>query len=305
MKKQAFLLVTNQLTKKIVEQYYLLKSATADLGEVYILYHASNGTEDKLKSYSEQLNIEVFTDDILRNIGYTPIKNALVPGSNHFPVLQFYLDHSQYSYYWSIEDDVVFNGDWKKFFNNVSTHEFDFITSHIRRYSDVPDWSWWNSFKQPQEDLDKPELVNSFNPIYRISDKALSYIHNCLITGYSGHHEVLIVTLLNRSGFKIADFSDTENELTPTLSYCTLKTMRWVPVFLFIGFNKNKLYHPVKGNLTNKQIEEYAVRTLMNKKKYHTYSKRTFRSLFRSFYKRFKKFVIKRTRIFKLRKIEK
>lgn len=287
MKKQAFLLVTNQITKKIVEKYYLLKTAAADLGDVYILYHVSNGTEYKLKSYTEQLNIEVFTDDILHNIGYTPIENTLVPGSNHFPVLQFYLDHTQYSYYWSIEDDVVFNGDWKKFFNKVSIQEFDFITSHVRRYSDLPDWWWWDSLKQPQEDFDKAELINSFNPIYRISNKALNYIHNCLINGYSGHHEALIVTLLNRSGFKIADFSDTKNEITPTLSYCSLKTMRWKPVFLFIGFKKNQLYHPVKENLTIVQIEEYAVRTLLNKKEYLTNTKSTFRELFKSFFNRF------------------
>jgi hypothetical protein len=266
--KQAFLIITTGLSKKAIKNYHTLKKAVADLGDVFFLYHSN---ENKIPGGLEEVKIETFTDEILHNLNYTPIQKTLVPGSNHFPVLQFYLKHPDYTYYWCLEDDVAFNGNWKDFFKNISdNHGYDFITSHIRRYSDKPRWFWWKSFSAPPGTIKKKELINSFNPIYRISNKALNYIDTCLKGGYSGHHEVLLPSLLKKAGFKIADFAAAENHVTPVLSYCTLRTMRWKPVFFMAGFRKNTIYHPVKENITFKQIIVYIKRTIYNQKEYFT-----------------------------------
>ena len=265
---QAILILTNGTSKDILKIYNKLKNAAADFGDVYVLYHTN---DNKIPDGLEGVKVETFTDEILGSLNYKPLKNKLVPGSNHFPVLQFYLKHPGYTYYWCIEDDVAFSSNWKNFFENVSPAlDYDFITSHIRRYSDLPTWYWWNTLKVPQGEFNNEEKLNSFNPIYRISNKALKYIDACLKNGYSGHHEVLLPSLLRKEGFKIADFGSVDNHVTPKLSYCTLGTMRWKPVFFFPGNKKNKLYHPVKLKVTFKQFLVLIKRTIYNQTEYFT-----------------------------------
>ena len=86
--------------------------------------------------------------------------------------------------------------------------------------------------------------------------------------GYNGHNEVLIPTLLKKAGFSIADLSDDDNNITPKLSFCTQKTMRWRPVFLFLGNKKNTLYHPVKQKVSLRQFYIYVKRSITNNKRY-------------------------------------
>jgi hypothetical protein len=264
---QAFLIITQNPSKHVLKLYYKIKNAVAGNGDVILLYHNNNNRQPSLP---EDVKVVTFTDDVLKNLGYKPIRTRLLPGSNHFPVLQFFLTQPQYEYYWCIEDDVAFNGRWEEMFDAVSSLHYDFIASHIRRHCDIPDWFWWDSYRGPGEDFDPDSLLSSFNPIYRISNKALAFIDLHLKKGYRGHHEVLIPTLLSRSGYSIADFSSEANHVTPHLSFCTLKTMRWIPVVLFVGNSKNKLYHPVKPTIKFSQVIEYITRTFQNKKEYLT-----------------------------------
>jgi hypothetical protein len=265
--KQAVLIITRNLTKHVIRVYNKIKTAITGNGDVFLLYHNDN---NNIQPIPAGINVVTFTNNVLKDLQYEAIRTKLVPGSNHFPILQFFLTHDSYGYYWCIEDDVEFNGRWEDLFGAVSPLNYDFITSHIRRHSDIPDWFWWDSYRVPGEDFNAENLISSFNPIYRISGKALSYVDTHLKNGYRGHHEVLLPTLLSRGGFSIADFSTQKNHVTPHLSFCTLRTMRWLPVFLHVGNNKNKLYHPVKATIKWSQVMEYIKRTVRNRKEYLT-----------------------------------
>jgi hypothetical protein len=266
--KQAFLIITQNILKPTINLYLKIKEATKNLGDVFLIYHS--GDNEIPKEY-ENLEIQTFSDAILTDLNYTPISKSIFPGSNHFPILNFYLKNKNYTHYWCIENDVAFNGTWDDFFNNIpSKLDYDFITSHIRKYDEVPHWHWWKTFSANGSHFSKEELYRSFNPIYRISGTALKYIDSCLKSGCKGHHEVLYPSLLKKAGFNFADLSSEENYLTTGLSYCTLETMRWKPVFLFKGFKKNKLYHPVKPQVTFRQLMVYIKRSLLNEKRYLT-----------------------------------
>lgn len=267
LNKQAFLIVTQDISKHVLKLYNRIKAAVAGTGDVFLLYHNNKNITPEVP---KGVQVVTFTNNVLTDLQYKPIRTKLVPGSNHFPVLQFFLANRQYQYYWCIEDDVEFNGKWKDLFDAVSTLDYDFITSHIRRHSDMPDWFWWDSYRVPGEDFDADNLIGSFNPIYRMSNRALAYVDTNLKNGFRGHHEVLLPTLLKRGKFSIADFSTEANSITPNLSFCTLRTMRWLPVFLFVGNNRNKLYHPVKANIKFSQVMEYITRTFKGKKEYLT-----------------------------------
>lgn len=110
--KQAILIVTNRISKDVIKRYHKLRKATAESDDVFLLYHTNNiSTPVEF----EGIEVETFTDDILHNLHYKPIRKTLVPGSNHFPVLNFYMNHPGYAYYWSVEDDVAFTGNWQYF----------------------------------------------------------------------------------------------------------------------------------------------------------------------------------------------
>lgn len=267
-RKEAFLIVSQNPSKRVLNLYSKIKEAVADRGEVYLLCHVK---KNKAPDLDPDINVFTFTNDVLTDLQYKAIRTKLVPGSNHFPVLQFFLTYPGFSHYWCIEDDVAFSGKWADLFDSITPWlDYDFITSHIRRYSDVPDWAWWDSYRIPGEDFEPNGLINSFNPIYRISNLALRFVDTCLKNGYRGHHEVLLPSLLMRGGFSIADFSTEENKVTPNLSFCTPRTMRWLPVYLFVGNDPNKLYHPVKAKISFNQVMELIRRTVKNKKEYLT-----------------------------------
>ncbi|WP_209332807.1 DUF3405 domain-containing protein [Lunatimonas salinarum] len=258
MISQAYLILANKSSLQLIEKYKLIFEHTKNLGDTLLLYHL-----DKASPKFKEEGVEVFnfTDEVLSSLNYFPLGFTLVPGSNHFPLLKFYLSHPNYDYYWCIEDDVDFSGDWSAFFEEFSSVDADFISSHIRRYQDEPEWPWWSALAHPYFVIPQEQRIRSFNPIYRISRAGLELLHKALSSKWCGHHEVLIPTLLYESGLSISDFGGMgefvpdgfENrfylENTPNpKGILSDGTMRWRPVFEKIGNLENKLYHPVKLN---------------------------------------------------------
>jgi hypothetical protein len=171
----------------------------------------------------------------------------LVPGNAHFPLLQFYREFPGYHYYWLIEHDVRFSGDWRLFFYELRECDADFLTCHVRNYENAPNWDWWQ-LDHPEHNIKRPDMLASFNPIYRISNRSLSFLHQKLIEGWKGHNEVLFPTLLCRHGFKILDMGG-QGIYTPQHwkdKFYTAETLKYRPVFKRPGNMKNLLYHPVK-----------------------------------------------------------
>ena len=253
--------MTNVVTDQIIELYHQICNSTATLGDTFLLYHKKDGSD--VPEILDSINHEIFTDNILKELDYTPMKDTLLPGSNHFPVLKFFLDHPVYTAYWCIEDDVRFNGDWLLFFSSFPvTLKYDFLACRILRYSDKPHYFWWETFENisiPLSNsvcLDKYDCLISFNPIYRISPGALTFIDRSLKEGWKGHHEVLIPTLLHYNGFKILDFGGYGEFVLPENQnlFYNEKTFRWRPGFNKMGNEKDKLYHPLKVNLNEHRV---------------------------------------------------
>jgi hypothetical protein len=257
-KRQVILLATHIVNEAVLHLYAELKAGLSPADDLYLLIHHEEEWKGILQ-LPEDVSHYSFNIDSLNALRYTPIKETIVPGSNHFPVLQFYLEHPAYDYYWNIEYDVAFTGRWKKLFTTCLSINTDFMTCHIRYYDEDLLWPWWNSLKT-NIPVSRASLLRSFNPIYRISPKALSFLDRFLKEeGNSGHHEVLLPTVLHFSGFKIADFGgngkfvpegfhnrfyiDEENNFQEKKNPAT---MRYRPIFRVPGTEKNKLYHPIK-----------------------------------------------------------
>lgn len=259
MKKQVILLSSHIFNEFIISQYNKLREATGDNTDLFLLIELENGSlaiPDNIKYFP-------FDVDTLNNLHYEPIEESIIPGSNHFPVFQFYKANPQYDYYWNIEYDVYFNGEWSVFFNTFNFIDSDFVSSHLERFHQTPNWTWWKSLQLKTIDIPQSQYVKSFNPIYRISNNAMNTLNKVLLAGNLGHHEVLIPTVLNYLGYKINDFGGIGEFVLPGFensfyltnpsvenSFYMGSSMRFRPIFNLNELDKEKnnnlLYHPVK-----------------------------------------------------------
>jgi len=261
-KHNIFLFLTHKGSAPVLANFNNLLLTGRESGEARILFHQKS---DAVPESVYKLNPFLFSDHNLAQLNYIPIAESLLPGSNHFPLLAFYLNYPDYAYYWCIEDDVVFNGDWDYFFAAFQNYPHDFVSCHIRSYDEEPDWFWWNSLLHPDEFIPKNKRIRSFNPIYRISNRALAFIHRALTDYWAGHHEVVFPTLLHENGFTIMDFGGDGSfvlQENKNLFYTSSQsngngvltegTMRFRPSWNITGNEKNKLYHPVKADVSNR-----------------------------------------------------
>lgn len=243
--KQAVLYLTNKSNEWTLSAFHALEQSLQGMADVYFAYHQQG---DVLPVSLQNIeNLFVFTSDVLNELGYTPIeKGKLVPGSNHFPLLKFFKENQCYDYYWLVEDDVRFSGDWKDFFDSFASSTSDFLSSVIETKAENPTWYWWTSLKTGNEVIAEEKLLKSFNPIYRLSSQALVCIDAHLRIGWMGHYEVLLPTLLYNKGFLLEDFGGEGAFVCPEnkAKFYNDTSMRIAPVLP--DDRKSYLFHPVK-----------------------------------------------------------
>lgn len=284
LKDHAFLIATHGYSNDVFNEYKSVSKAVADYGKVFLLYHQKGTSHPPALS---KVNHHLFTDAILHELSYVPLRNSLVPGSNHFPLLDFFLKHAGFKFYWYIEDDVAFNGNWKHFFNSFQHLPHDFISSYIKCWQQGSTWPWWE-LAHPVLHIELQNRLRSLNPVYRLSNRALSFLHQSLAARWVGHHEVLLPTLLYNNKFTLMDFGGAGEFVLPSNKnkFYTSRTYRWKPAFKKVGISKNKLYHPVKPVYSTTQPDKDIYAVYLG---YQTTSSSTLVLL----YKKGKKFVIK------------
>ncbi|RNC66766.1 glycosyltransferase [Proteiniphilum sp. X52] len=252
-KKTVILYVTHRIDETIIERYVNIKNSVKNMSDVFLLFNK----EEENVDIPEGIIPYYFDVESLNNLCYEPIKETIIPGSNHFAVLQFFKDYPTYDYYWNIEYDVYFTGEWDYLFSSFDHIDADFLSSHIERFKDFPNWYWWHSFHLNDVDLPLSQMIKSFNPIYRISKGALKLLNNTLKGGRSwGHHEVFIPTVLNYFGMKIIDFGGHGEFVIPgneekfySSQGHNNGSMRYRPAYYENEVTEiNKLYHPVKSH---------------------------------------------------------
>ena len=243
--KQAVLYLTNKSNEWTLSSFHALEQSLQGKADVYFAYHQQG---DVLPVSLQNIeNLFVFTSDVLKELGHTPIERGkLVPGSNHFPLLKFYKENQGYDYYWLVEDDVRFSSEWKDFFGSFASCTSDFLSSVIETKAENPTWYWWTSLKTGNEVIAEEKLLKSFNPIYRLSRQALACIDAYLRIGWMGHYEVLLPTLLYNKGFLLEDFGGEGTFVRPenNAKFYDDTSMHIAPVLP--DDRKNYLFHPVK-----------------------------------------------------------
>lgn len=260
MSSQIVLMSTHLLNEETQMRFDKLRKDLQDDYEVVLLYNEPRLREDSLAS--ADIESHVFMTDIekLIRLGYRPIRRTISPGSAHYPLMSFFLEHQNYDFYWQIEYDVFFSGNWRTLVDDCAARlpNTDFLSCHIERYDKRKNggWGWWRSGNRMDTPIEK--LIKSFNPVMRISNEGLKAIDISQREELSAHFEVMLPTLLYNKGFNIADIGGT-GSFTPEefknkyyIQYEGVNngTMRWRPCFSMeeiqtIG-KRDTLYHPLK-----------------------------------------------------------
>lgn len=254
MQKSTYLYLTNYLNQSVKSEYTKIKNAVDETDDVLLLYNYKNEIPEQLHGY----NYHAFNFQELKDLDlplYT--SHSIVPGNTHLPLIDFYKKNPAYKYYWVIENDVRFAGNWKTFFDRVNPYTEDYLTTHVRWYHEEPQWPRWE-LKHPEKEIKSTQRLRAFNPIYRLSNNALAYLIEEFEKGCWGHYEMTFPTLIYHSSFKMMDMGG-DSVFTPdALRYKIYTshtrdkknlndgTFRFRPPYFIYGLKRNHLYHPVK-----------------------------------------------------------
>jgi hypothetical protein len=220
------------LNNEILKRFYSLKEQIADNIDLVLSYDNSRGDIEK----KQDVVYHIYDVNKIVNMGYK-YSNEYNPLwiNPEYAILNFYLNNKQYKYYWIIDYDVFYNGNWADFINNYSKSEADLITTYTTDWhSNEKYWPWTASLKFKK---DIHSIRRAFFAIYRFSNKALRFLNEKYKQGYSGFCEVLVPTLLYNNGYVIQDIGK---------KFYDGITFWHEPLSKDVELQPDKLYHPFR-----------------------------------------------------------
>ncbi len=147
-------------------------------------------------------------DEITRLLPY-PQKHRHHPGTFwpkniDLPLMWFFNTAPDYDYYWVIEYDVRFTGNWQVFFRHFAENDSDLLATTLFDYDFRPQWPHWKSLRSPVR-IPLEARSRATLSFYRLSRPALQALHLGYTQRWGGHYEVTIPTLLKHQGFTLED----------------------------------------------------------------------------------------------------
>lgn len=200
--RTAILFITHIYNEEINQQVDKLRNETRNMADLYVCQQTDLCGAD----VSEQSGLFLYTPDDLNELNCNVWECSMPGGNVHLVMLSFFRLHPRYDHYWVIEYDVRFTGCWRKFFSFFEDRDEDFISAHVETVDDNPEWSRWNEIELVNISLNRDGLLKSFNPICRLSGRALRLLDERCRLGDRGHFEVLLPTLFRYYKLNIADF---------------------------------------------------------------------------------------------------
>ena len=244
--------------ERVVANIAKLAADVSGRCDVMFLYDAKPAKVDLREVPDGVPCVRFHQDDWVRYKKPDPYNKTFIPGNEETMFLMFWDQYPDYDYYWFIEYDVEYTGDWWRFFKAFETSTADLLATSMVSYVDYPNWGLWKSLTPPAGvALSDSEKVRSFLPVCRFSTGALEELRARLAEGWSGHPEALTATLLKRAGHEIEDVGGDGEFVSSANRNRFYKNNRFDPdlvpgTFVFRpkmrepGTIANMLWHPVK-----------------------------------------------------------
>lgn len=238
MNKTVVLYVAHEINNYTLFNYNHIKDGLLDNFELLWCINDSNSEYKKYKN----INFYVFNyNDISKHDDVYPNVPEIIFNDFNF--------FSKYNYYWVIEYDVLYLGDYKELFNSYNNENIDFISSHVY---DIH--SWWHYFKFKDNDL---YTLTSFNTICRLSKRLVqTVINQKYVNIKESFYETYLPSICVKENLKIKSF---DYDLIKYNIYKINDNEYNINIIneLYNDINKykNKIIHPIK-KLNRKQIHK-------------------------------------------------
>lgn len=198
---------THRLDDSALAEYVRLKAQCGDQFDTLVLYDNSRNDFRQPDEHPD-IDFSLFDiHDLDQKYHLNRLRNpvSITPGNTVFPLLDFSREQ-QYSYYWLIEYDVRYTGDWREFFSYFTSNESDLLGTTLYRHSFRPSWGWWKSLQAPRLSfLRAKNRVRGLFPVMRISAAGIRAYTKANRRGWKGHYEVCMPTVLKHYGLAIED----------------------------------------------------------------------------------------------------
>jgi hypothetical protein len=265
-KLPVILYTAHYLTEELLAQYALMRQSCAGRYDVVLLY---DNFHDDFAEVEHDLDVDVHLVEpraiagLLypswpgrKHLEFTS-PSGLRPGNWDFAILEYFRAHPIHPYYWRVEYDVRFTGDWRHFFDTCSASQADLLGTTLLRRTDSPPWYWWSSLGRPDGPLDEASTLRGFFPIARLSNRACALLDAQYSAGWYGHAECAMPTVIAHAGLTVEDIGGRGEFVpagheerfyrnTPADECLRPGTFVYRPAMPQPGARPNTLWHPVK-----------------------------------------------------------
>ena len=211
MSRIAVILYTHFSNQAVINNLLRLKSELTDQIHEYDLFAVGfcQDVNALMDIKSKGINTIVYTkDDLIR----LPYENKLqsvnwitMRGSNDLALMNFFMDNPTYDYYWIIEYDVVYSGNFGDLLATLDSSKAGLLCTHLSSFKQSPHWVHWDTFFSADDFEGSVELMRGFLPLSRASRPLVQEIHDRCVRGWKGHYEVLWPTISIRSGLGLEE----------------------------------------------------------------------------------------------------
>jgi hypothetical protein len=181
-----------------------------------------------------------------------------LPGNEDLNFLIFRAAHPDYDYYWGIEYDVHYEGDWRFLFDRFAPSPADLIGTTLYQASKTPGKILTPPLREADgREYDLAQAVRGLYPIFRLSGRAARTIDEAYRSGIGGHYELAWGAICKRKGLVIEDFGGNGEFVrlhnrnafyfnTPRSWSLSPGNFVFRPAFTKAMPYENSLWHPVK-----------------------------------------------------------
>ncbi len=260
-KEAAIVFITHFFDAAIEKRFRKLRKECSRLFDVFLLAEAGVAVPDALLPETHSFDFES-----LRSMARSVIGEKVVPGNCHLRSIDFFRRAPGYRFYWFVEYDVVYSGNWRRFFSSFDDDASDLLAAHVRLARDDAEWPWASTFGPGADRLTDEERLIAFLPVHRISARGLEAVERKVAEGWIGHFEAIVPSALAHDGLSVADLggsgaftpADRVNRhylvCRPDFSYF-VGTLRCGPP-IALRMVRNVLYHPCKTERVSSEGED-------------------------------------------------
>lgn len=209
--KTAVLFLTHFVNSRVIRRFRKLERELAGLHDVFFAVDlVSSPAHRRVTGDLVGPRLFLFTRQLLERLPYARARegwqgSSVVPGKVDLVVQFFARLHPAYQRFYLVENDVVWQGDWRPLFQTLDQSPADLLGCNSYREDEYPASNLWPQLTTPGAALPPERRVRFLLAFCRYSRRALLALEEAYARGWDGHFEPLVPTALLAAGMTLED----------------------------------------------------------------------------------------------------